>query len=118
MESFDIDLEDLDLKSVDIKPSTPITTPSDFRNISFGGNHSQSQSYNIQASKPNLTISGSNNDPMPSGLSSDKSVDFGLDLIMNKKKTRSDATEINKMGGSSTNPSPTPKNTFNSLFEF
>jgi hypothetical protein len=114
MESFDLDLEDLDLKSVDIKPSTPITTPSDFRNISFGSNNSAS--VNIQASKPNLTISGSNNDPMPSGLSSDKSVDFGLDLLMNKKKIRSDATEVNKMGGGSTNPSPTPKNTFSSLF--
>ena len=42
MESFDIDLEDLDLKSVDIKPSTPITTPGDFRNISFGSNNSSS----------------------------------------------------------------------------
>lgn len=114
METFDIDLEDLDLKSVDIKPSTPVTTPNDFKSISFSD--SNSQSVNIQASKPNLTISSSNNDPMPSGLSSDKDVDFGLDLLMNKKKVRHDATEVNKFGSASTNPSPTPKNSFNSLF--
>jgi hypothetical protein len=114
MESFDIDLEDLDLKSVDIKPTTPVTTPGDFRSISF--NSSNSQPVNIQASKPNLTISSSNNDPMPSGLSSDKDVDFGLDLLMNKKKVRHDATEVNKLGSSTGNPSPTPKNSFGSLF--
>jgi len=114
MESFDIDLEDLDLKSVDIKPTTPITTPGDFKSISF--NSSNSQQVNIQAPKPNLTISSSNNDPMPSGLSSDKDVDFGLDLLMNKKKIRHDATEVNKLGAISTNPSPTPKTSFNNLF--
>ena len=114
MESFDIDLEDLDLKSVDIKPTTPVFTSGDFRNISFNSNNSQP--VNIQASKPNLTISSSNNDPMPSGLSGDKDVDFGLDLLINKKKARHDVTEVNKLGSASTNPSPTHKNSFNSLF--
>ena len=69
-------------------------------------------SYNT---KPNLTISGNYNDPMPSGgLSSDKEVDFGLDLIVNKKKQRGDGenTMINKLS-SSGNPSPTPKTFFN-----
>lgn len=105
MDTFDLDLEDLDLKSVDIKPSTnPITTSNDFKNISFNG--SSSSGFNIPASKPNLTVAGSNHDPMPSGLSSDKEVDFGLDLLMNKKKMRPD-TEINKLGGNSQAPSPT-----------
>ena len=114
MESFDIDLEDLDLKSVDIKPTTPITTPGDFKNISFGNQSSGISSYHSSA--PSLTVSGSNTDPMPSGLSSDKAVDFGLDLLMNKKKIRPDM-EVNKLGSASGNPSPTPKNSFNSLFD-
>jgi hypothetical protein len=110
MDTFDLDLEDLDLKSVDVKPTTPITTSNDFRNISFNGGSSQSN-INFNTSRPNLTISSSNNDPMPSGFSSDKEVDFGLDLLMNKKKMRPE-TEVNKLGGGgggSGAPSPTPK---------
>jgi hypothetical protein len=108
MDTFDLDLEDLDLKSVDIKPSSnPITTYNDFKNISFSGS-SSSGGINIPASNPNLTVSSSNHDPMPSGLSSDKEVDFGLDLLMNKKKMRPD-TEVNKLGGNSQAPSPTPR---------
>ena len=109
MDTFDLDLEDLDLKSVDIKPAAnPITTSNDFKSISFNG--SSSNNVNIPAAKPNLTVSGSNHDPMPSGLSSDKEVDFGLDLLMNKKKMRPD-TEINKLGSGSGSqaPSPTPR---------
>jgi Family of unknown function (DUF5767) len=106
MDTFDLDLEDLDLKSVDIKPSTnPVTTSNDFKSISFNG--SSSGGSNIPIAKPSLTVAGSNYDPMPSGLSSDKEVDFGLDLLMNKKKVRPD-TEVNKLGGSSQAPSPTP----------
>ena len=102
MDTFDLDLEDLDLKSVDIKPSAnPITTSNDFKSISFNGSSSNSSSgVNIPAAKPNLTVSGSNHDPMPSGLSSDKEVDFGLDLLMNKKRMCPD-TEINKLSGNS-----------------
>ena len=106
MDTFDLDLEDLDLKSVDIKPATnPITTSNDFKNISFSNSNSGNAS--IPIAKPSLTVAGSNYDPMPSGLSSDKEVDFGLDLLMNKKKMRPD-TEVNKLGGSSQAPSPTP----------
>lgn len=108
MDTFELDLEDLDLKSVDIKPTTPVTTSNDFRNISFAGGSSQSGLSSSSISKPNLTISSSNNDPMPSGFSSDKEVDFGLDLLMNKKKIRPE-TEVNKLGSSSSAPSPTPK---------
>lgn len=100
MDSFDIDLEDLDLKSVDIKPATPSNTP-----------------FQFQPAQPNLTISSSNNDPMPSSnfMSSDKNIDFGLDLLINKKKIRPDA-EVVKLGASASgNPSPTPHATFNSI---
>ena len=87
MDTFDLDLEDLDLKSVDVKPTTnSITTSNDFKSIAFNGSNSGNVS--IPAARPNLTISGSNHDPMPSGLTSDKEVDFGLDLLMNKKKMK------------------------------
>lgn len=60
---------------------------------------------------------------MPSymnGLSSDKEVDFGLNLLVNKKKQRPES-EINKLNSNSNNPSPSfnnnsNKNNFNSLF--
>lgn len=90
MDSFDIDLEDLNLSSVDIKP-----TNNDFKNISYNSTY--------QNATPNLTVSSSNNDPMPTALSSDKAVDFGLDLLMNKKKIRPDA-EVNKLGSTTTTP--------------
>lgn len=115
MDTFDLDLEDLDLKSVDVKPlNTSINTSNDFKNISFAGGSSNTNTYSngFTNSQPNLTISSSNNDPMPSSsFNSNKEVDFGLDLLMNKHKIRP-TTEINKLG-SSTPPSPTPKNISN-----
>ena len=118
MDLYDIDLEDLDLKSVDINSSYNNTSsPNNFKNVSFTNSSSSSNSAftpNI-ANKPNLTISTNNNDPMPSfnSISSDKEVDFGLNLLVNKKKQRPDA-EINKLN--SNNPSPTfNKNTFSSI---
>lgn len=112
MDTFELDLEDLDLKSVDIKPvANSITTSNDFKSISFNNFNNNSNNVNIPHAKPSLTVSSSNHDPMPSGgFSSDKEVDFGLDLLMNKKKMRSE-TEINKLGGGSSSqaPSPTPQ---------
>ena len=35
MDSYNIDLEDLDLKSVDTIPSSTVTSPSNFKNVSF-----------------------------------------------------------------------------------
>ena len=122
MDSYDIDLEDLDLKSVDINPNTTTTSPSNFKNVSFNSSSSFKPVQSF-SNNPNLTISSSNNDPMPSfgGLSSDKEVDFGLNLLVNKKKQRPES-EINKLGGSnSTNPSPSfnsnsnNRNSFNSF---
>ena len=118
MDSYDIDLEDLDLKSVDINPSITVTSPSNFKNVSFNSSSSFKPVHsfsNSNSNNPNLTISNNNNDPMPSfdGLSSDKEVDFGLNLLVNKKKQKPES-EINKLG--SNNPSPTfgsNKNSFN-----
>ena len=104
MESFDIDLEDLDLKSVDIKPTTPVTTASDFKNVSFGSG--SSQNYAIQPSRPNLSVADSSFDA--SGLSSDKGIDLGLDLLMNPKKIRADVTKLGS-ASASVPSSPTPK---------
>ena len=116
MDSYEIDLEDLDLKSVDIRSTTPTsssTSQGEFKNISFNSSHNAPPQ--MLPHRPNLTISSSNNDPMPSmnGLSSDKEVDFGLNLLVNKKKQRVD-TEVNKLGnGNSSNPSPTNNNSNN-----
>ena len=104
MESFDIDLDDLDLKSVDIKPTTPVTTASDFKNVSFGSG--SSQNYAIQPSRPNLSVADSSFDA--SGLSSDKGIDLGLDLLMNPKKIRADVTKLGS-ASASVPSSPTPK---------
>ena len=118
---FDLDLEDLDLKSVDIRSATPTQNT---KNISF---QSQNQNQNGQSAfkptfreqSPNLTISTSNNDSMPSmnGFNSDKEVDFGLNLLVNKKKQRPES-EITKLGSNSSNPSPTNKmsSSFSSMF--
>jgi hypothetical protein len=116
---FDLDLEDLDLKSVDM------SSTSQNKNISFQ-NQNQNQNNNQSAFKPtfreqspNLTISTSNNDSMPSmnGFNSDKEVDFGLNLLVNKKKQRPES-EITKLGSNSSNPSPTNKmsSSFSSMF--
>lgn len=113
---FDLDLEDLDLKSVDMRSETPIQTT---KNISFQNqNQNQNQSSFkpiIRNESPNLTISTNNNDSMPSmnGFNSDKEVDFGLNLLVNKKKQKPEG-EINKLGNN--NSSSSSNNTFSSLF--
>ena len=116
---FDLDLEDLDLKSVDIRSATPTQNT---RNISFQSQTQNSQSAfkpTFREQSPNLTISTSNNDSMPSmnGFNSDKEVDFGLNLLVNKKKQRPES-EITKLGSNSSNPSPTNKmsSSFSSMF--
>ena len=119
---FDLDLEDLDLKSVDIRSATPTQNT---KNIAFQNNNNNNTTNNQSAFKPtfreqspNLTISTSNNDSMPTmnGFNSDKEVDFGLNLLVNKKKQRPES-EITKLGSNSTNPSPTNKPTsFSNMF--
>ena len=92
---FDLDLEDLDLKSVDMSSNTN----SQSRNISLNTPNSAFKP-NIREQSPNLTISTNNYDAMPSSsmndFNSDKEVDFGLDLLVNKKKQKSEA-EITKL---------------------
>jgi hypothetical protein len=116
---FDLDLEDLDLKSVDMRSNTPTQS----RNISFE-NKNQNQNQNQSAFKPtfreqspNLTISTNNNDPMPSsnGFNSDKEVDFGLNLLVNKKKQKPES-EVTKLGSGSGSGSGNSNNTFSSMF--
>lgn len=108
MDTFDIDLEDLDLKTVEMNTSTGGSN--DFKNINISSNKSN-QIPSYKNSRPNLTISSSNTDSMPSmNLSSDKEVDFGLNLLVNKKKQRTDIDTGS--GHTSANPSPTPKNFF------
>ena len=96
---LDLDLEDLNLKSVDMG-----STNSQGKNISFDTNNSFRP--NIREQSPNLTVSTNNHDAMPSGhmggnmdnmFNSDKEVDFGLNLLVNKKKQKPE-TEINKLG--------------------
>ena len=109
---FDLDLEDLDLKSVDIRSNTPVQQT---KNISFDNkNHNQSAfKPTFRDQSPNLTISTNNNDLMPlsNGFNSDKEVDFGLNLLVNKKKQKPES-EVNKLGSS---PS-TQKNSFTNMF--
>jgi hypothetical protein len=111
---FDLDLEDLDLKSVDMRSETPIQTT---KNISFQNQNQNQSSFKpiIRNESPNLTISTNNNDSMPSmnGFNSDKEVDFGLNLLVNKKKQKPES-EINKLGNN--NSSSSSNNTFSSLF--
>jgi len=117
---LDLDLEDLNLKSVDMNSNDSNTT----RNISFGSNSNFKPTMREQS--PNLTISTSNNDAMPmNGFNSDKEVDFGLNLLVNKKKQRPES-EVTKLGNdngnngnNSSNPSPTPlsnNNNNNNMF--
>lgn len=100
MDTFEFDLDDLDLKSVDINNTSnsrisPNPSFNSNRQINLGNDIPNSYT----SSQPNLTISSSNNDPMPPNtFSTDRAVDFGLDLIVNKKKQRTDVPEINKLG--------------------
>ena len=115
MAEFELDLEDLDLKSVDIGSTTQN------HNTSFQRQNNNQSAFTptIREQSPNLTISTNNNDSMPSmnGFNSDKEVDFGLNLLVNKKKQRPEA-EINKIGSNSSNPSPTNNvsSSFSSMF--
>ena len=121
---FDLDLEDLDLKSVDIVSNTSMPPT---KNISF--NNTQNQSTfkpTIREQNPNLTISTNNHDAMPSmnSFNSDKEVDFGLNLLVNKKKQRPDA-EVTKLSngnsdssniGNSNNLNSSSNNSFTNIF--
>ena len=110
METFDLDLEDLDLKTVD---------------MNSGSSNNYSQPPSFTPTRPNLSVSSNMYDSLPStGISSDKEVDFGLSMLVNKKKQRHLSTSennaghniVNKLGSSSAppsnNPSPTPKSFF------
>jgi len=110
METFDLDLEDLDLKAVDINNN--------------GSNNYTNAQPSMSPARPNLSVSSGMHDSLPSmSFSNDKEVDFGLSMLVNKKKQRHESNTgahtniVNKLGSASappsTNPSPTPKSFFN-----
>jgi len=111
---FDLDLEDLDLKSVDMGSDTST------RHISFNTQNQSAFKPTMREQSPNLTISTNNNDAMPlmNSFNSDKEVDFGLNLLVNKKKQRpeSEVTKLSSGGSSSNNPSPSSNNSFSNMF--
>ena len=110
---FDLDLEDLDLKSVDMRS----TTPTQSKNISFENKNQSAFKPTFREQSPNLTISTNNTDSMPSinGFNSDKEVDFGLNLLVNKKKQKPES-EVNKLGSGNSSNSTGNSNTFSSMF--
>jgi hypothetical protein len=100
---LDLNLESMDMKSVSFNNSTPParTSPSSF-NISRGSNfNDMSTSSFKESTQPSLSVINSNNDFSNIGSGSgggDSMDDFGLGLLANKKKQRSDSPGGN--GGS------------------
>ena len=98
MDTFDLDLDSLDLKTIDLGPpkAPSKNSGSTMFDLSGGlgnGNYSGAKS-------PELTISTSNNDMMPPDALGD---DLGLSMIANKDKLRPDDSSLttNFNGGSS-----------------
>lgn len=86
MDSFDLDLESLDLKTIDLgEPKKPSNNSNSMSfGLSNGFGHGNSNSYDGGKS-PNLTASTSNNDLMPLD---DLGDDLGLSMIANKDKLK------------------------------
>ena len=95
---LDLDLEDLNLKSVDMSP-----THSQSKNISFDKNNSFRPTMREQS--PNLTISTNNNDSMPSGhmgnidnmFNSEADLQDKIDDVFNEIQ-RSDMSKLDEDG--------------------
>ena len=108
---IDLDLEALDLKTIDLDGS----------NSSNGVSASTSGLDGLSvSSKPDLTISTSNDDLMPNMGSSDDLGDLGLSLLANKKKQKPESDEPSSdLGSSSTSTSQESGSSggmFNSFF--
>ena len=84
--TFDLDLDGLDLKTIDLEPTNLNSKPN--INVSSKDNSFENTTSFGSSSKPDLTISTSNSDLMPSMESSS---DFGLSLLANKNKQRTDS---------------------------
>ena len=115
MENFDINLDDIDLKSIDLESSNNNNSSN---NLSFDISSSSSSNNSFStdnSSRPDLTISTNNNDLMPSSLNDD---DLGLNLLVNKKKQKSESdlnnsssyNSLNDMNSSSSTNSSTSFN--------
>ena len=106
---IDLDLEALDLKTIDL----------DSNNSSNGVSASTNGLDGLSvSSKPDLTISTSNDDLMPNMGSSDDLGDLGLSLLANKKKQKPESDEpSSNLGSSSTSQeSESSGGMFNSFF--
>lgn len=101
MDTFDLDLESLDLKTIDLgEPKKPSNTGSS--SMSFDLSDGLGGGSSGDARAPDLTISTSNNDLMPPDPLGD---DLGLGMLVNKDKLKpedSTATTSFSGGGSST----------------
>lgn len=96
---IDLDLDGLDLKSIELEPSS-----------------SGSSSYSkTETNKPDLTISTSNNDLMPS-LDMGDGDDLGLSLLVNKSKAKSDEEEKNTSTSSSSHTNNNTSSNTSDLF--
>jgi hypothetical protein len=97
---LDLDLESLDLKTISLNSNTDSSISANNRGNLDG--------LNIRSSKPNLTISTSNNDLMPNMSSNDDLGDLGLSLLANKKKQRTESeSSDNHLGSSNSNSEST-----------
>lgn len=102
MDDFEFDLNLDELKTVDINTNNnSIARSSPSFNISTDTGSSSANVKTINmGSRPDLTISTSNHDSMPPPRSTsttdfnfgDKEVDFGLDMIMNKKMVKNNTS--------------------------
>jgi hypothetical protein len=91
---IDLDLESLDLKTIDLDGNNSSNGVSALNNSLDG--------LSLSSNKPDLTISTSNDDLMPNMSSSDELGDLGLSLLANKKKQRPESNEpISNLGSNS-----------------
>jgi len=91
---FDLDLESLDLKTISLNSKVDSSISAN--------NNGNLDGFNIRTSRPDLTISTSNDDLMPNLSNNDDLGDLGLSLLANKKKQRPD-NESQETGSSTSN---------------
>lgn len=107
---IDLDLESLDLKTIDLD--------SNRQSNSISASTSGLDGLSISSNKPDLTISTSNDDLMPNMSTNDDLGDLGLSLLANKKKQKPESDEpVSNSGSGSTNQeSGNSGGMFSSLF--
>lgn len=99
---LDLNLESMDMKSVSFNNSAPArSSPSSGFNISHSSNSgfNSTMARESPATAPNLSVINSNNEF--SNLGNGSGDDFGLGLLANKKKLRSNSPTGGELGGGS-----------------